>query len=143
MTILLLQTSTLNRNELLRALGRGVTEGDTGLSMWGVAALLAAVLLVGMILRIIATLRTNDKPTPVRQPVKLFQDLLKTVELTPGQRRLLLQVIKDTEIANPTALLISPRLFDATVKHWTNNRNPQQRAPDKSVLQNVRNKLFS
>ena len=72
-------------------------------------------------------------------PLELFQTLLGALALNAAQRRLLETVAKDSGLANPAVLLLSPTLFRTHVDRW-NKREPG--AADEKLLRSTSKVLF-
>ena len=76
---------------------------------------------------IIRRLGHRNKPVTVKgNPDQLFRSLLDHLELDLADKKLLLEMAKNTRLRHPTAMLLSPGLLDWSRRLWT------KETPDKT-----------
>ncbi len=99
---------------------RGVKEHFArGGSLGAVLLLLAAIVAVVLLVYAITRLRDHlSKPPRINDPKRLYADLLAALPLESRQREFLRRLAADSALPHPTALLLSPRLFDRAVQRW-------------------------
>lgn len=90
--------------------------GSYGSVVLTLAGLAAVVLAVHLLQRWYD--RSQEDHSGASHPAKLFNELLARLDLSPSSRKLLTDVIRDQKLRNPTALLISCRLFDTHTLAW-------------------------
>lgn len=77
-------------------------------------------------------------------PRKLFTQIVKRLQLTPPERRCLYSVARTADLDHPTAILLSPLLFDEASTNWRKRRavSVSTRDREERVIAGLRRNLF-
>ena len=112
--------------ETQRSVAEHFREGGSFLSIMLVLAVTAAIVVLAYGL----TRRQQRRGCRASQgdPRQLYQHLLKKLDLTTAGRRLLGAIANDLRLKHPTAMLLSPTLFDRYVEQWRAQRRGFGRA---------------
>jgi hypothetical protein len=140
--IILLQAHRLSREEIVQALRRGVTDNTTSTDWSGLAELIFILALMAIILRGISMWKERKARPARRDPVRLFHDLLADLHIAYSDQGLLKRLTKDLQTAQPSLMLMSPRLFDETVESWMAASGKQSPEHIQNQLRNIRSGLF-
>ena len=130
--------------EIQRSVAEHFREGGSFLSVMFVLAGTAAMVVLAYGL----TRRQQQRATQGSRgdPRQLYQHLLDKLDLTAAGRRLLRAIASDLRLKHPTALLLSPTLFDRHVEQWRGRRRRIGRALAETgqpkVVADVRGILF-
>jgi hypothetical protein len=84
-----------------------------------VAAVFLLLLSCTLVLSLISRRQhRSERPEPER-PTRLFRQLLRQLGLTPREQRLLRRMAADLRLAQPTMILLSPKLFSEQAAAWS------------------------
>jgi hypothetical protein len=111
-----------------------------GGSILAAALVAAGVLAIFFVAYVLTRRQEHARRDAVRNnPLELFQTLLGALELSAAQRRLLGTIAKDSGLANPAVLLLSPTLFRSHVDRW---KERERGAADEKLLRSTSKILF-
>ncbi len=106
-------------------------------------------MICGVLLLYLLTLwsRKDGQRGSARNPRQLFADVLSRLKLSPEQRDVLVKVASELNLNDPTAILVSPTLFDRHLEQWRakQRRSGQVRnySRDRQLLAQARRVLFA
>lgn len=87
--------------------------------------------------RITGAVQPND-------PRRLFENALKRLGLSAADKRRLRSMARDTDVEHPTALLLSPALFDRAAEVWRARHGSARAGEDRegTMLASLKGNLF-
>lgn len=105
-------------NPAQRAVWSFFQSGGSALAVLAVFAILSLILALCWWLSRRFEWKAPKPETPY--PRQVFLIVLRSLDMPPAQSRLLESIAKDLRLANPSAMLLSPALFDRQVALWRN-----------------------
>ncbi len=106
----------------------------------GLFAVLAGFVAFGLLLLCVHRLYRRGPSADVDRPGRLFRKLSQAVRLSVAQRSLLLRMGRELNLANPTVLLLSRRVFDNRAADWL---AAAEDADERRRVADLANALFS
>jgi len=123
--------------EVQRALRDYLTEGGSLLTVVVVLLVIAGAVVMAYLLT--RRQRKTQSPPVLNDPQLLFENLLRGLQLTAGQRGLLRAFARESHPEQPALLLVSARLFD---RHVAEQDRSSSSPSDGHVLAQIRSVLF-
>ena len=125
---------------LQQSWGRAENFGYTGYVI-GAAAGLVLLLILAKILQQARQERTEQVP---EDPEGFFAGLLKTLELTEGDKRLLRELARGARLAHPAMCLLSPELLSWAGELWRQEAGEKNASQEKlNRLEELKNKIWT
>ena len=104
--------------------------------------------LLGLVVVLIITvavhwLRQRRREREVRRPEQLFQEALASLKMSPEDTSLLLRMVRELKVPQPTALLLNPEQFQQAVEQWVTRAGPERADSWRQRLMRIGERAFS
>jgi hypothetical protein len=101
--------------------------------------------LVVMLIVVVAVswLHQRRRERQVRRPEQLFQEALVSLNISPEDTSLLLRMVRELKVPQPTALLLNPEQFQQAVEQWVTRAGPSHADSWRQRLLRIGERAFS